>query len=29
MSLDRKTLEEGADWIAEMASEELGGFGVV
>lgn len=26
MSLDRKTLEEGADWIAEMVSEELGGF---
>jgi len=26
MSLDRKTLEEGADWIAEMVTEELGGF---
>lgn len=26
MTLDRKTLEEGADWIAEMVSEELGGF---
>ena len=26
MALDRKTLEEGADWIAEMVSEELGGF---
>jgi hypothetical protein len=24
--MDRKTLEEGADWIAEMVSEELGGF---
>ena len=24
--LDPKVLEEGADWIAEMASEELGGF---
>jgi len=26
MTMDRKTLEEGADWIAEMVSEELGGF---
>ncbi len=26
MSLDRKMLEEGADWIAEMVTEELGGF---
>jgi hypothetical protein len=26
MTIDRKTLEEGADWIAEMVSEELGGF---
>lgn len=26
MALDRKTLEEGADWIAEMVSEDLGGF---
>lgn len=25
-SLDEKLLEEGADWIAEMVSEELGGF---
>jgi len=26
MSLDGKMLEEGADWIAEMVTEELGGF---
>ncbi|MEX1022550.1 MAG: hypothetical protein WD058_05330 [Dehalococcoidia bacterium] len=26
MTFDRKTLEEGADWIAEMVSDELGGF---
>lgn len=26
MPIDRKILEEGADWIAEMVSEELGGF---
>lgn len=26
MSLDRETLQEGADWIAEMLSDELGGF---
>jgi len=26
MTIDRKILEEGADWIAEMVSEDLGGF---
>lgn len=26
MTIDRSTLQEGADWIAEMVSEELGGF---
>ncbi len=26
MSLDKKLAEEGADWIAEMVSEDLGGF---
>ncbi len=25
-TLDQRLLEEGADWIAEMVSEELGGF---
>ncbi|MDA0270247.1 MAG: hypothetical protein O2798_07265 [Chloroflexi bacterium] len=25
-TLDERLLEEGADWIAEMVSEELGGF---
>ena len=26
MSMDKKLSEEGADWIAEMVSEDLGGF---
>ena len=26
MSLDKQLAEEGADWIAEMVSEDLGGF---
>lgn len=26
MSIDKKLAEEGADWIAEMVSEDLGGF---
>jgi hypothetical protein len=26
MALDGKMAEEGADWIAEMVSEDLGGF---
>ena len=26
MNFDRKLAEEGADWIAEMVSEDLGGF---
>lgn len=26
MDVDRKLAEEGADWIAEMVSEDLGGF---
>lgn len=26
MDFDRKLAEEGADWIAEMVSEDLGGF---
>jgi hypothetical protein len=26
MSMDKRIAEEGADWIAEMVSEDLGGF---
>jgi len=26
MAFDKKLAEEGADWIAEMVSEDLGGF---
>ena len=26
MSMNKKLSEEGADWIAEMVSEDLGGF---
>jgi hypothetical protein len=26
MSMDKKLAEEGADWIAEMVSDDLGGF---
>ncbi len=26
MSMDEKLAEEGADWIAEMVSDDLGGF---
>ena len=26
MSMDKRLAEEGADWIAEMVSEDLGGF---
>lgn len=26
MAIDKKLAQEGADWIAEMASDDLGGF---